>query len=77
VIGETAVLGTGVRLYQGVTLGAARVNKRMENRKRHPTIGDDVVIYANATILGGNRSRGSVRMGRRGPAGSGGRVARR
>ena len=53
VIGETAVLGTGVRLYQGVTLGAARVNKRMENRKRHPTIGDGVVIYANATILGG------------------------
>jgi len=53
VIGETAVLGAHVRLYQGVTLGAARVNKRMENVKRHPTIGDDVVIYANATILGG------------------------
>lgn len=53
VIGETAVLGARVRLYQGVTLGAARVNKRMERIKRHPTIGDDVVIYANATILGG------------------------
>ena len=53
VIGETAVLGARVRLYQGVTLGAARVNKRLENIKRHPTIGDDVVIYANATILGG------------------------
>jgi serine O-acetyltransferase len=53
VIGETAVLGARVRFYQGVTLGAARVNKRMENIKRHPTIGDDVVIYANATILGG------------------------
>ena len=53
VIGETAVLGARVRLYQGVTLGAARVNKRLENVKRHPTIGDDVVIYANATILGG------------------------
>jgi serine O-acetyltransferase len=53
VIGETAVLGARVRLYQGVTLGAARVNKRMESVKRHPTIGDDVVIYANATILGG------------------------
>ena len=53
VIGETAVLGAGVRLYQGVTLGAARVNKRMQQVKRHPTIGDDVVIYANATILGG------------------------
>jgi serine O-acetyltransferase len=53
VIGETAVLGERVRLYQGVTLGAARVNKRLEHTKRHPTIGDDVVIYANATILGG------------------------
>ena len=53
VIGETAALGARVRLYQGVTLGAARVNKRLESVKRHPTIGDDVVIYANATILGG------------------------
>jgi serine O-acetyltransferase len=53
VIGETAVLGARVRLYQGVTLGATRVNKRLESVKRHPTIGDDVVIYANATILGG------------------------
>ncbi|MGA2925870.1 MAG: serine O-acetyltransferase [Solirubrobacteraceae bacterium] len=54
VIGETAVLGARVRLYQGVTLGAARVNKRLERVKRHPTIGDHVVIYANATILGGD-----------------------
>ena len=54
VIGETAVLGTRVRLYQGVTLGAARVNKRLQSVKRHPTIGDHVVIYANATILGGD-----------------------
>ena len=54
VIGETAVLGARVRLYQGVTLGAARVNKQLERVKRHPTIGDDVVIYANATILGGD-----------------------
>jgi serine O-acetyltransferase len=53
VIGETAVLGARIRLYQGVTLGAARVDKRLEHVKRHPTIGDDVVIYANATILGG------------------------
>ncbi len=53
VIGETAELGARVRLYQGVTLGAARVNRRLENVKRHPTSGDDVVIYANATILGG------------------------
>jgi serine O-acetyltransferase len=53
VVGETAELGERVRLYQGVTLGAARVTRRLENVKRHPTIGDDVVIYANATILGG------------------------
>jgi serine O-acetyltransferase len=55
VIGESAVLGARVRLHQGVTLGAARVNKQLEHVKRHPTIGDDVVIYANATILGGRR----------------------
>ena len=54
VIGETAVLGERVKLYQGVTLGALSVEKRMARTKRHPTIGDDVVIYANATILGGD-----------------------
>ncbi len=54
VIGETAVLGDRVKLYQGVTLGALSVDKRMARSKRHPTIGDDVVIYANATILGGD-----------------------
>ncbi len=54
VIGETAVLGKRVKLYQGVTLGALSVDKRMVRTKRHPTIGDDVVIYANATILGGD-----------------------
>jgi serine O-acetyltransferase len=53
VIGETSEIGDRVRLYQGVTLGAARVSRRLEQVKRHPTIGDDVVIYANATILGG------------------------
>ena len=54
VIGETAVLGDRVKLYQGVTLGALSVDKRMARTKRHPTIGDGVVIYANATILGGD-----------------------
>jgi serine O-acetyltransferase len=53
VIGETAILGDRVKLYQGVTLGALSVEKRFAQTKRHPTIGDDVVIYANATILGG------------------------
>ena len=54
VVGETAVIGARVKLYQGVTLGAASVRKEHANRKRHPTVGDDVVIYANATILGGD-----------------------
>ncbi|HET9515828.1 MAG TPA: serine O-acetyltransferase EpsC [Gemmatimonadales bacterium] len=54
VIGETAVLGDGVKLYQGVTLGAAAVRKELSRTKRHPTIGNRVVIYSNATILGGD-----------------------
>ena len=59
VIGETAVLGHHVKLYQGVTIGA-RSFKMDENGlpikggKRHPNIGNNVVIYANATILGGD-----------------------
>ena len=52
VIGETAVIGDRVRLYQGVTIGALVVHKELATQKRHPTIEDDVVIYANATILG-------------------------
>lgn len=54
VIGETALIGDRVRLYQGVTLGALSVRKELARQKRHPTIEDDVVIYANATILGGD-----------------------
>ena len=54
VIGETSVIGTGVRVYQGVTLGALAVSKHLARKKRHPTIGNDVVLYANATILGGS-----------------------
>jgi serine O-acetyltransferase len=55
VIGETTVIGDRVRLYQGVTLGALSVKERTESGvKRHPTIEDDVVIYAGATILGGD-----------------------
>ena len=53
VIGETSVIGDRVRVYQGVTLGALAVSKKLAHRKRHPTIEHDVVIYANATILGG------------------------
>ena len=58
VIGETSLIGTGVRIYQGVTLGALAVSKQLARKKRHPTIGNDVVIYANATILGGNTEIG-------------------
>lgn len=53
VIGETCEIGKGVKIYQGVTLGASIVNKGLADQKRHPTIEDNVVIYANATILGG------------------------
>lgn len=53
VVGETAIIGNRVKLYQGVTLGALSVEKVLANTKRHPTIGDDVIIYAGATILGG------------------------
>lgn len=54
VIGETAVVGDNVKIYQGVTLGAHYVHKRLSGVKRHPTIGNGVVIYAHATILGGS-----------------------
>jgi serine O-acetyltransferase len=58
VIGETAVIGKRVRIYQGVTLGALSLGREeidnLRDQKRHPTIEDDVVIYANATVLGGN-----------------------
>ncbi|MCC7054915.1 MAG: serine acetyltransferase [Gemmatimonadaceae bacterium] len=62
VVGETARIGNDVRLYQGVTLGALRVAKALASVQRHPTIEDDVTVYANATILGGRTviGRGSV-----------------
>lgn len=53
VVGETAIIGDNVKIYQGVTLGALRVDAEYRNKKRHPTVEDNVVIYANATILGG------------------------
>lgn len=54
VIGETAKIGNDVKIYQGVTLGALSVSKEKAEMKRHPTIGNNVVLYANATILGGD-----------------------
>jgi serine O-acetyltransferase len=53
VIGETTEIGDNVKIYQGVTLGALFVEKKLSDIKRHPTVEDNVVIYANATILGG------------------------
>jgi len=67
VVGETTLIGSRVRIYQGVTLGALSVRDRGRTdkpnpKKRHPTIEDDVIIYANATILGGETviGRGAV-----------------
>ncbi len=58
VIGETSRIGDRVRIYQGVTVGAlsvpAEAVEALRHQKRHPTVEDDVVIYANATILGGD-----------------------
>ena len=58
VIGETTIIGNNVKIYQGVTLGALSVKKELKNKKRHPTIEDDVTIYAGATILGGETTIG-------------------
>ncbi len=54
VIGQTTLIGDHVKIYQGVTLGALSVDKTLAGVKRHPTIEDNVVIYAGATILGGH-----------------------
>jgi serine O-acetyltransferase len=62
VIGETSVVGNNVKMYQGVTLGALSVKKTQANKKRHPTIEDNVTIYSGATILGGRTviGKGSI-----------------
>jgi serine O-acetyltransferase len=65
VIGETAVIGDDVKIYQGVTLGALSTKRCRDGSahpKRHPTIEDNVTIYAHATILGGETviGRGSI-----------------
>lgn len=58
VIGETTIIGKNVRLYQGVTLGALSLprdaGESLRNKKRHPTLEDDVIVYSNTTILGGD-----------------------
>lgn len=67
VVGETSVIGDHVKLYQGVTLGALSIARDSAGRvirgtKRHPTVEDNVTVYANATVLGGETvlGRGSV-----------------
>ncbi len=64
VVGETSYIGSNVKLYQGVTLGALSHPRDAEGKiirgsKRHPTVEDGVTIYANATVLGGTTSLGS------------------
>lgn len=56
VIGETTVIGNNVKLYQGVTLGAlsTKGGQKLRNKRRHPTIQDNVTIYSGASILGGD-----------------------
>ncbi|MGN0262742.1 MAG: serine O-acetyltransferase, partial [Eggerthellaceae bacterium] len=67
VIGETCVIGKHVKVYQGVTLGALSLRKgqSLKGTKRHPTIGDNVTIYSNASVLGGETvvGEGSVIAG--------------
>ena len=56
VVGETSIIGQNVKIYQGVTIGAlsTRGGQKLSGKKRHPTICDNVTIYAGASILGGN-----------------------
>ena len=82
VVGETTTIGNGVKLYQGVTLGALShprdaSGRVVRNTKRHPTVGDNATLYANATVLGGTTEvgadavvGGSVFLTRSVPAGS-------
>lgn len=63
VIGETAEIGDNVKIYQGVTLGSLsfpkdEMGRIVKGMKRHPTIGNNVVLYSGATILGGNTAIG-------------------
>jgi len=53
VIGESTIIGQHVKMYQGVTLGALSVDKKLAKSKRHPTVEEYTVLYAQAVILGG------------------------
>ena len=70
VVGETTTIGSNVKLYQGVTLGALSIPRDERGRvirdtKRHPTVEDGVTIYANATVLGGDTVIGAGQRGGR------------
>jgi len=54
VIGETAVIGEKVKIYQGVTIGALNSARVKKDKRRHPTVEDNVILYSGATILGGD-----------------------
>ena len=58
VVGETCRIGHHVKIFQGVTLGAPSVKRELRGQQRHPTVGNHVILYANATILGGNTTIG-------------------
>ena len=63
-VGETTTIGSNVKLYQGVTLGALSIPRDERGRvirdtKRHPTVEDGVTVYANATVLGGGTVLGA------------------
>lgn len=58
VIGETTSIGKRTKIFQGVTLGALSVKRELKNVKRHPTIGENCLIYSNTTILGGETTIG-------------------
>ena len=62
VVGETSIIGENVKIYQGVTIGAlsTRGGQKLAGKKRHPTIEDNVVIYAGASILGGETTIGKT-----------------
>jgi serine O-acetyltransferase len=63
VIGETCEIGDDCTLYDGVTLGGTRPSREQQSQKRHPTIGNDVIIGAGAKVLGPIRVGDGVRIG--------------
>ena len=65
VIGETAIIGSRVKMYQGVTLGALSLSRGhcLKGEKRHPTVGNNVTIYSGASVLGDTKIGDDVTLG--------------